>query len=334
MSKRAVVCEHENFKIIQKEETYPVMGEDTTIVANVKVCVDCGEEVFDFKLDEENLKRAYKKYKRNHALMTADEIYALRKKYNISQRTLATLIGCSQATVVRYENGNIQDNTHNNIMHMLLKPENMADILEIKEEELSQKEVASIKKSLVEMDSPEAKRLSMIDAFGEYFYIKSDQFSGFKEFDYNKFVEMIRYFAKNLRGKLYKTKLFKLLYYTDMYYFKDYTKSMSGMNYLHFPYGPVPRNYSLLLGLMEKTGAISITDVENMHGNGEVIIANEDYEDRGCLLDEELEVLNNVINKYGKLSAGAISECSHKEKGYIETKDMELISYKYAMEME
>ncbi len=51
MNKRVVAWKHENFKIIQKEETYPVMGEDTTIVVNVKVCEDCGEEVFDFNLD-------------------------------------------------------------------------------------------------------------------------------------------------------------------------------------------------------------------------------------------------------------------------------------------
>ena len=84
MNTREVACRHKNFKIIQKEETYPVLGEKTTILANVKVCEACGEEVFDYKLDDENLKRAFRKYKRNHALMTADEICELRKKYNIS----------------------------------------------------------------------------------------------------------------------------------------------------------------------------------------------------------------------------------------------------------
>lgn len=334
MNKREVACKHKNFKIIQKEETYPVLGENTTILASVKVCEDCGEEVFDFKLDDENLKRAFKKYKRNHALMTADEICALRKKYNISQRTLATLIGCSQATVVRYENGSIQNNTHNNIMRMLLKPENMADLLEIKEEELSKKEVSSIRRALVQLNSSEARLSSMLDDFGEYLYIASDQYSGFKEFDYYKYVEMIRYFADKLKSNLYKTKLFKLLFYADMHYFKDYTKSMSGMNYVHYPYGPVPRNYNLLLGLMEKTGAITISDVDNIYGSGEVISANSEYADNINLSDDELEVLEFVIKKYGKLSAGDISECSHKEKGYIETLDMELISYKYAMDME
>ena len=43
-------CGHKNCKVIYKEETYPVFGVNTTIIANVKVCKDCGEEIFDFTL--------------------------------------------------------------------------------------------------------------------------------------------------------------------------------------------------------------------------------------------------------------------------------------------
>ena len=70
MKKREVACKHKNFRIVQKEETYPVLGENTTIVANVKVCDDCGEEVFDFQLDEDNMQRTFAKYKRCHPLTT------------------------------------------------------------------------------------------------------------------------------------------------------------------------------------------------------------------------------------------------------------------------
>lgn len=334
MNKREVACKHKNFSIIQKEETYPVLGEDTTIVANVKVCDDCGKEVFDFRLDEDNMQRAFAKYKRNHALMTAMEIIALRNKYNISQRTLAALIGCSQATVVRYESGNIQNNTHNNIMRMLQKPENMIEILEVKEEELSTKEVETIKASIARLNSLEAKTASMVEHFSEYLCIKQDRYSGFKEFDFNKFLEMVWYFANNIKGNLYKTKLFKLLWYGDMYCFKENTISMSGMNYVHFPYGPVPREYSFLLGLMEKIGAITIVETENPYGSGDVIEFREDYKICGSLTEDEIHILSKVVKRFGTMTAAEISEQSHMEKGYIETADMDLISYTYAMDME
>ena len=334
MSGREVACEHKNFSIIQKEETYPVLGEDTTIVANVKVCNDCGEEIFDFELDEDNLQRAFSVYKRKHALMTAMEIMALRRKYNISQRTLATLIGCSQATVVRYENGNIQNNTHNNIMRMLQRPENMAEILEVKEEELSSREVGNIKGALAKLDSLDGKKSEILENFSEYLCIKPDRFSGFKEFDFNKFMMMVSYLAENVKGNLYKTKLFKLLWYADMYFFKEFTVSISGMNYVHFQYGPVPRDYSFVLGLMEKLGAISIVETENSYGSGDVVIARDDFEHTGNLTSDETWILDKVIEKFGSMSAAQISEQSHREKGYLKTANMDLISYTYAMDME
>lgn len=217
---------------------------------------------------------------------------------------------------------------------MLQKPENMVEILEIKEEELSSREVDNIKAALAKLNSLEAKSTEILGNFSEYLCIKPDRFSGFKEFDFNKFMMMVSYFAENIKGNLYKTKLFKLLWYADMYFFKEYTVSISGMNYVHFQYGPVPREYSFLLGLMEKLGAISIVEAENSYGSGDVIMAREDYVHVGNLTGDELQILDKVIEKFGSMSAAQISNQSHKEKGYIKTANMDLISYTYAMDME
>ena len=61
-----MLCKHKNCIVIQREETYPCYGIPTTITANVKVCQDCGKDVFDFKLDDDNLKRAFAKYHNEH----------------------------------------------------------------------------------------------------------------------------------------------------------------------------------------------------------------------------------------------------------------------------
>ena len=52
-------CKHENTKIITKDETYPVLGNPITITASVKVCCDCGQELFDYDLDDNNLRMAF-----------------------------------------------------------------------------------------------------------------------------------------------------------------------------------------------------------------------------------------------------------------------------------
>ena len=143
---------------------------------------------------------------------------------------------------------------------------------------------------------------------------------------------MICYFADKI-SELYKTKLFKLLFYSDMYFFRNYTVSMSGMNYVHQHYGPVPTEYSLLLGLIEKSGDIRIEEVATLYGIGEVVRGNNQCM-YSALSEDELEILDIVCRKFGSMSAREISDYSHKEKGYINTLNHEKISYKYAMDME
>ena len=52
------------------------------------------------------------------------------------------------------------------------------------------------------------------------------------------------------------------------------------------------------------------------------------------LSEEELAVLNRIYNKFASFGSADISNYSHKEKGYMETKKGEIISYAYAKYME
>ncbi len=54
-------CTQRYTTVIQRAETYPVLGEPTTITANVRVCSTCGTDLFDMELDEANMTRAYVK---------------------------------------------------------------------------------------------------------------------------------------------------------------------------------------------------------------------------------------------------------------------------------
>jgi len=52
-------------------ETYPVKGEATTIKARVRFCDICGEDIWDEKLDSENLRTAYAEYQKKHGISPA-----------------------------------------------------------------------------------------------------------------------------------------------------------------------------------------------------------------------------------------------------------------------
>ena len=80
-------------RIEKRTETYPVKGEDTTVLANVRVCGRCGKGVYDRALDSENLQTAYDLYRLNHHIISPAEIRSMRESYGLSQRSLGALLG-------------------------------------------------------------------------------------------------------------------------------------------------------------------------------------------------------------------------------------------------
>ena len=65
-----------------------------------------------------------------------------------------------------------------------------------------------------------------------------------------------------------------------------------------------------------------------------VIEFRDDYKVSGSLTADEMHILDRVLQRFGTMTAAEISEQSHREKGYMETSDMDLISYTYAIDME
>src|SRR4051794_38976260 len=99
-------------RVEKKTETYPVKGEGMTILANVRVCIRCVKGVNDRALDSKNIQDAYGLYRRNHHIITPDEIRSMRESYGLSQRSLGALLGWGEITIHRYENGNLPDDAH------------------------------------------------------------------------------------------------------------------------------------------------------------------------------------------------------------------------------
>lgn len=107
-------CEREReIFLIRKEETYPVKGEPITINATVCTCAHCGEEIMSIEYDDDNLRKAYAKYRSLHGLLQPEEIKAIREQYGVSQVAFARIIGVDDNAIARYENGSLQDDATN-----------------------------------------------------------------------------------------------------------------------------------------------------------------------------------------------------------------------------
>lgn len=318
-------------KIIAKKEAYDVCGETVVVDAQVLVCTECGEEFYSEELDNDTLVRAYNEYRRRHKLLLPDEIKKIREQYGLSQRSLAKLLNWGDKTICRYENGSIQDKAHNSLLFFLREPENMKAYLVENEVGLNKKQKDKLFAIVEKLERD--KEYCAGRKFLKLFFAKVPcEENGYKVFDYDKFCAMVLFFAHK-GTELLKTKLMKLLNYSDMIFYKENGISISGVRYAHLPYGPVPENFDILLGTM---AADHIAHIEIFYENGyekHQVIPEEEMSD-GILSEDELAVLERIYNKFASFGSVDISNYSHKEKGYMETKTGEIISYAYAKDIE
>lgn len=146
-------------------------------------------------------------------------------------------------------------------------------------------------------------------------------FSGEKAFSAEKLGVMMEYILSKGRT-VYKTNLNKLLFYADLTAFYLRGSGMSGSVYLNRPYGPVADPAADVLEGLIQSGRVKIAErtkhFETSAGTSE-------------LLDEgEVKVLDWVLDTYGEMGAAEISELSHSERAYKDTRPNEPIAYKYA----
>ena len=318
-------------KIITRPETFKVCGEEVTVEAQILVCAECGEELFCEELDSATLVNAYNEYRRRHKLLLPDEIKKIREQYGLSQRSFAKLLNWGDKTICRYENGSVQDKAHNSLLLFLREPENMRTYLTENEIALDERQKAKLLDTVEKLEQDTEYRVGR--KFFELFFSRIPcEENGFKGFDYEKLCAMVLFFAHK-SSELLKTKLMKLLNYSDMIFYKENGISISGLKYAHLPYGPVPENFDMLFGKMT---ADHIAHIEVFYDNGyekHQVIPECDIP-AGVLSEEELDVLERIYVKFKDFGSVDISNYSHKEKGYSSTKQGEIISYSYAMDIQ
>ncbi|MDU0946243.1 MAG: type II TA system antitoxin MqsA family protein [Intestinibacter bartlettii] len=317
--------------VILKKETYKVLGEDIDVEARVLVCPECHNEFYCEELDNATLTNAYNKYRKRHKLLLPSEIKQIRELYGLSQRSFAKLLNWGDKTINRYENGSIQDSAHNSLLLFLRNPENMKSYLLENENSLDEKQESKLLEVVNKLISENEKECS--DKFFEI-YISSEPSidNGFKSFDYEKFAAMVVFFA--IKGTdLLKTKLMKLLNYSDMLFYKENCVSISGLKYVHLQYGPVPEKFDVLLGKLEED-KIAHIEVEFFGKYERHKVVPDERTIIEELTDKEIKVLERVYNKFIDFGSVEISNYSHKEMGYSSTLQGEIISYSYASDIE
>lgn len=124
-----------------------------------------------------------------------------------------------------------------------------------------------------------------------------------------EFIKLVVYLANNCKKEIYRTKLNKLLFYTQFLYYKDNQERLLEDDFYYDYFGPV------LLDLDEKLEKLKnakiITLVDDDYGTiveANVRIDNELYD------EDERKVLDKVIRKFDTWSSKKVSNYSHEEE--------------------
>ena len=290
---------------------------------------DLAEELYaDERQMQDNdisLKNAYRK---QEGLLTSSEIYEMRKKYGISQSDLCILLGWGGKTITRYETHQVQDRAHNAILKKIDQdPEWFLSLLyEAKPKfslELYQKYLETAT-SLYEKEKDGYLRKAIMANYARF--QDNQMYHGNVKLSLDKVVDVIRYFASSRKvTSLYKVKLMKLMWYADALAFKKRGAAITGLVYQALPMGAVPVGHDSIINLK----CVPCEEIDMGETNAYHFYLNEEI-DFPSLSKEEKDIIDIVIEKLGMMSKNEIIHFMHKEEAYVETPPREVISYKYA----
>ncbi len=322
-------CEKEtDFERIMKKETFNVKGEPIVVAVEYIRCKNCGDEVLDPGVNHDPFDLAYREYRRKHTLLQPEEIESWRKVHHLTQGELAKLLGIGVATINRYENGALQNESHENLLRLAMDSSNLLKLIEKSEVVFSE----TRKKKLLEiLRESEEISCSLDDTIMINFGgAEKNSLNGFRKLDLSKLYNAVLFFS---RGGVLKSKLNKLLFYADFKHFKEYTLSITGLRYAHLPYGPVPDNYAMYYATLFSKGLVEFIEEPYPKGYVGEIIKTVKEPDLNIFSPSELRIMASVMEDFKEYTATQIQEFSHKEKGYQQTADGEIISYIYANEL-
>lgn len=295
-------------------------------------CEDSGEGFTDPALEDLNTSLVYNAYRAKHHIPTAVEIRKTKELYDLSTQKMGEILGFGQNSYGQYERGEIPSISNSKLLKLAAEAESFRQLVRDWEtDDLKAKD---------QLMSKVEKIISKQSGFGLFIenYLMGEsrmsEFSGFRKPSFEMLTEMVVYFSQNLQS--YKTKMNKLLFYSDFLAFRESGQSISGATYKAIPYGPVPEKYESIFENLSTTDVIDIHYENKPNGSKiEKLIGREDRPVNSAKFSEkELEILQLVVEKFRDVNSSEIVAISHEETAWIENiEDKRLISYFYAFDL-
>lgn len=299
-------------------------------------CEDTGEEFTTTELDQLNVNQLYNQYREKYSIPFPDEIKAIRDQYGLSASKMSEILGLGVNSYRQYEADDIPTVANGRLILAASDPEEFKKFLEASAAVLSEKEYAKYLKKVEELIETKAKNIwerLFIDQI--FTHAKPTEFTGYKAPSLKKIGYTISYFAQHV-DYLWKTKLNKLLFYSDFLHYKRTGFSICGLSYRAIQLGPVPAEYDKLYVKLLDDNLFDVEFVPFKENGymGEALKNKIDFAPE-LFADTELKVLEEVCASLANKTSTEIVDISHREKAWIENESKhELISYQqYAFEL-
>ena len=265
---------------------------------------ELGEEIFNREIEIENDNRLYNIYKKQKSLLTSTEIKEIRKKYNLTQKDYASIIGVGEITVHRFEKGAIQTEAVDSIMRLSNNPNNMYLLLLKNKNNITTSLYESTLNKVQELMTLKRHELIDINVFD------TDLLS-FKEENaidvaeniikiYNEKVDRLVKEYNIVPEYITNLKLQKLLYYVQAISLQVFKKIAFKEKIMAWSYGPVVNE------VYQKYKENHSNEIKI---DGKVKKISNGLE----------KVINEVIDSYGSMEANKLIDFTHEEEPWKNT---------------
>lgn len=144
----------------------------------------------------------------------------------------------------------------------------------------------------------------------------------------DKFKEVLLYILNKVGSKsnIGETVIYKLLYFIDFDFYEKYEEQLIGATYMKNKYGPTPVEFRKIVDKMSKDKEIEKVK-SNFFAYPQTKYLPLRKPDLSNLKANEIEVIDDVLNKHSDMNATQISEYSHNDVPWLTTEDGAIIEY-------
>ena len=320
--------------IVKEWRTMSFRKDEFSVLFHSYKCEDTGEQFEDDVFAQLNFNQLVNQYRVKYSIPFSEQIISIREKYNLSAAKMSEILGFGTNGYRQYEGGEVPNQSNAKLIHLADDPHEFKKLVDYCTT-LNQKFVEKMHKTLENL-LEEQKRHKFEKQLENYFFGTwlPNSLTGFKISDLKKFSEMVVFFTERLEP--WKTKLNKLLFYTDFIMHQQTGFSMSGVQYRAIPMGPVPNNFNSIFEYLANKDEVDIYYTNFTDGGtGEQFKPNTNKTfNKELFTETELQILESVAEKFKNTSTKEIIEISHKEKAWIENSaEKKLIDYNYSFDL-